>query len=80
MYGVWINGERVNNEVLNNYNNTDFAFVFSSKLEKNATNYGKHVYQVNLMTNDGYRKYYNEKISDKGNTLVSRVLTKDSTK
>ena len=80
MYGVWLNGERVNNKVLDNYKNTDFSFISESKLMKNATNYGKHVYQVDLMTNDNYQNYYNKTISEKGNILISRVLMKDTTK
>lgn len=77
MYGVWIDEKRVNNDVLNNYTNTDFAQVFESKLMKNATNYGKQVNQVNLMTNDCYQKYYNETISQKGYSLVvQRVKNK----
>jgi bla regulator protein blaR1 len=70
IYGVWINGQRVSNDVINNYKNTDFANLMVSKLEKNATNYGKHVYQVNLMTNDDYQKYYDETMARKGNILT----------
>ena len=80
MYGVWINGDRVNNEVLNNYQNTDFAWSFESILMKNATNYGKHVYQVNLMTNDNYQEYYNMRISDKGYTFMHKLPKKEATK
>jgi bla regulator protein BlaR1 len=80
MYGVWINGDRVSNEVLSNYKNTDFAWSFESKLMKNAANYGKHVYQVDLMTNDNYQEYYNRSISDKGYTLMGRLPKKDATK
>jgi hypothetical protein len=58
MYGVWIDGKRVSNTVLNNYIPTDYANLYVSKLEKNAINYGKHYYQVNLMTFDYYADYY----------------------
>jgi beta-lactamase regulating signal transducer with metallopeptidase domain len=71
MYGVWINGEKVNNEVLSSYKNTDFAHVMESKLMKNATNYGKYVYQVDLMTNDGYLDYYNKTTSETGYVLIA---------
>jgi bla regulator protein blaR1 len=80
MYGVWIDGERVNNDVLSNYQNTDFAHVFESILMKNATNYGKHVYQVDLMTNDYYQNYYNKQISDKEYTLMIRDPKRNLTK
>lgn len=48
MFGLWIDGKRVENTVLNNYLSSDFVFYSSSKLMKNAINYGKHYYQVPL--------------------------------
>jgi len=63
IYGVWIDEKRVSNSVLNQYKNTDFAHEFVSKLGKNTVNYGKHYYQINLMTKDGYDKYYKEAIA-----------------
>lgn len=57
IYGVWINGKRVNNSELNKYKKDDFAQAFSSKLAKNAVNYGKHYFQIDLMTNDEYEVY-----------------------
>ena len=56
-YGLWINGKRVNNSELKNYTNTDFATVVFSKLAKNAVNYEKHYYQVDLLTNEYYADY-----------------------
>jgi hypothetical protein len=70
MYGVWIDGKRVNNEILNNYKNTDFAQVSVSKLMKNAKNYGKHYYQIDMMTNDHYRDYKNKVTSREGSMFV----------
>lgn len=80
IYGVWIDGKRVNNDVLNNYKNSDFAFVMVSKLFKNATNYGKHVYQVNLDTNSHFQKLNDETMARKDNVLVPRHFEKDTTK
>ena len=57
VYGVWIDGKRVANSVLAEYDNTDFDHVFVSRLNKNATNYGKHDYQVDLMTKEHYADY-----------------------
>jgi len=57
IYGVWINDKRVSNLDLENYANSDFAMVFVSKLAKNAINYGKHYYQVDLMTTEYYANY-----------------------
>jgi beta-lactamase regulating signal transducer with metallopeptidase domain len=66
IYGLWIDGKRVSNTVLANYKNTDFSHATVSKLMKNTVNYGKHYYQVNLMTNGHYEDYYNKTIaSDK---------------
>ena len=65
IYGVWINEKRVSNTQLNNYSNTDFAQVFVSKLGKNTVNYGKHYYQVNLMTTEHYNLYYQQTIESK---------------
>jgi bla regulator protein blaR1 len=74
MYGVWIEDKKVNNSELNKYKNTDFAYMSESILLKNAKDYGKYVYQVNLMTNQGYQTYYNKAISEKGNVLVPNKL------
>lgn len=70
MYGVWIDNKRVKNEVLNNYKNADFEQMNVSKLMKNAINYGKHYYQVNLMTTDFYQNYKNDVMARKGAMLV----------
>ena len=80
MYGIWIDEKRVNNDVLKNYVNTDFAQVFVSKLMKNAINYGKHYYQVDLMTNDHYRDYKNEVTSREGSMLVPIGMYKNRIK
>lgn len=65
IYGLWINGKRVSNSILSDYKNTDFAQVIVSKLEKNAVNYGKHFYQVGLMTIEYYDTYYKQTIASK---------------
>ena len=65
VYGLWINNKRVSNSSLSNYKNTDFEQVFVSKLGKNTVNYGKHYYQVDLMTTEKYETYYNETIESK---------------
>lgn len=70
IYGVWIDGKRINNTALDNYTNTDFGSLFVSKLEKNAKNYGKHYYQVNLMTNDYYADYYKTQVENQGKYIM----------
>ena len=56
-YGVWIDVKRVSNEELRNYKPSYFGEYFVSKLHKNATNYGKHYYQVNLTSRDSFEAY-----------------------
>ncbi|HJS55306.1 MAG TPA: M56 family metallopeptidase [Chitinophagaceae bacterium] len=65
IYGVWINDKRIGNSELNKYKNTDFAQVFISYLHKNARTYGKHSYQVNLMTTKEYETYRNRTMETK---------------
>ena len=59
IYGVWIDNKRINNSLLEKQNSNYFAFYSVSKLEKNALNYGKHFYQVNLLTTEYYNNYIN---------------------
>jgi len=52
-YGVWIDGKRVNNAVLNKFTPTDFAFFTGSSVYKNAqTKANPQPYQFNLYTHD----------------------------
>ncbi len=71
MSGIWIDGKRVSNEVLNNYKPEDFSIASVSKLEKNAINYGKHYYQVDLMTNKDYEKYLKDTQKEPHYTLYA---------
>jgi hypothetical protein len=80
VYGVWINDKRVSNGQLGKYANTDFSQVFVSKLSKNAINYGKHYFQVDLMTNDHYERYYQRTVSDKSYYMGFRYHAKQATK
>ncbi len=60
MYGVWIDGKRAENILLEKYDKNDFSHVFVSGLAKNAKNYGKHYYQVDLMTNKYFENFNKE--------------------
>ncbi len=77
IYGVWIDEKRVSNEQLKNFSPTDFSNYFVSKLSKNATNYGKHYYQVNLMTNDYYYQYLKSQDPNKEFT-GTRIIDRDT--
>lgn len=55
-YGVWLDGKRVNNSQLKTMQAADIHHYHMSKLEKNAKNYGKHVYQVNLFSQEQFER------------------------
>jgi bla regulator protein blaR1 len=59
-YGIWIDEKRVSNDVLSNYTPSDFGHYSISRLYPNATNYGKHVFQLNLMTVPAFLKWRKE--------------------
>lgn len=58
MYGVWLDGKRIRNKELSKYQPKDFALYSVSRLAKNAINYGKHYYQVDLDTPQSYEAIY----------------------
>jgi bla regulator protein blaR1 len=70
IYGVWIDGKRIENNKLSNYKESDFVLAYSSKLAKNAYNYGKHYYQVTLFT----QSYYDEEFTKMENTAEIKFL------
>ncbi|MDQ1088055.1 M56 family metallopeptidase [Siphonobacter sp. SORGH_AS_1065] len=57
--GVWIDGKRVPNEVLNKYKPEDFSYAMASKLSGKAKN-PNYSYQIDLMTNACFDKYVKE--------------------
>jgi len=61
VFGIWLDGKRVENNELNKYKPSDFAHFFESKLMKNATNYGKHYYQIDLYTLPGYDEAFSKR-------------------
>ncbi|MFD2916556.1 M56 family metallopeptidase [Psychroserpens luteus] len=69
-YGVWFDGKRINNSLLDTYPPSIFSLFYESKLEKNAVNYGKHYYQVSLYSND----YYEEKYKNGVQPLSSNAI------
>lgn len=73
LYGVWIDGKRVDNSVLENYSHTDFSSMGISTLMKNAVNYGKHVYQLNLMTHSYFEEFRDKMSGRTGNWLMYRI-------
>jgi hypothetical protein len=59
-YGLWIDGKKIKNSNLKNYQSSDFSNVSISKIFKNAiSSKNPQPYQVSLMTNSYYQKYAN---------------------
>ncbi|MEX2591124.1 MAG: hypothetical protein WD426_00020 [Anditalea sp.] len=63
-FGVWIDGKRVQNKALAKYSSSDFDLFYKSRLMKNAKNYGKHKYQVNLYTSAYYEEMVKNYVAD----------------
>ncbi len=55
-YGVWIDGSKVENAVLNRYSPEDFHHFFKSKLGKGARHYGQYTYHLALVTQKTFEK------------------------
>jgi len=58
MYGVWVDGKRIDNKELAKYKPSDFVLYYISELAKTAVNYGKHYYQINLYSAKEYDRLY----------------------
>lgn len=67
IYGVWLDGKKVPNSVLNNYKASDFSQVFISRLYKNAqaTIGYKYKFQLDLETTAYYEKNRAEALAEK---------------
>lgn len=77
-YGVWLDGQRIDNEKLSSYSPSDFHHYFKSRLLPNAKNYGKHEFQVNLTT---YKAWTSHPSKD-GSwlTLIKEIKLKEKPK
>ena len=73
VYGVWIDGKKVDNSILNKYSSADFEQVTVSKLYGAAKQNKNYSYQVGLMTKDYYRKYSKQTLTRKENQMVFRA-------
>lgn len=58
IYGVWLDGKRIQNAELTKYKSTDIAHVFMSRLMKNAAHYGQYKFHIDLMTHAYFDKSY----------------------
>jgi bla regulator protein blaR1 len=73
IYGVWVDGKRIDNSILESYSNTDFARASVSRLAPNALNYGKHDFQVDLMTKSYYENFRENMSRRTENMLMVRT-------
>jgi hypothetical protein len=71
-YGIWLDGKRIENSELNQYQPTNFSYYSTSRLTRTAKNYGKHVYQLNLYTT----KYCNELNANETLYLMPNIQSK----
>jgi bla regulator protein BlaR1 len=74
VYGVWIDGKKVDNAVLNNYTNTDFSQGDATYVAKSARVGKRYFMQVNLMTNAYYQKYRSEGLNQLKNDEYKYVI------
>lgn len=58
IYGIWLDGKHVTNDELAKYTTKDIVYYTSSPLTKNAINYPKNYFQVDLYTEDGYNETF----------------------
>lgn len=73
IYGVWINGKKVDNSVLNKYRSNDFEQVTVSRLYGAAKKQKIFSFQVNLMTSEYYQNYYKQTMSKQDNQMVFKL-------
>jgi bla regulator protein BlaR1 len=65
VFGVWINGKKVNNRELENYKYSDIVETQISKLYGKAKTSVTYKYQLELTTNDLFDKTYDERMRDR---------------
>ncbi|RYU96001.1 M56 family metallopeptidase [Emticicia agri] len=78
MYGVWINEKRVRNSEVAKYKPSDIAEFSSSRVLKNALNYGKHKYQLDIMTNDYYENVYIKQVKESPTLFIDEAKKKNN--
>ena len=55
-YGIWLDGKRIENSELNRYQFSDFSHFSVSRLARNAKDYSKYVYHLELNTTAYYKE------------------------
>jgi beta-lactamase regulating signal transducer with metallopeptidase domain len=68
--GVWIDEKKVDNSELDHYKPADFGLAIASRLSKNAINYKKYKYQINLYTVSYYTRLYKKGIENQHTSMM----------
>jgi len=79
IYGIWLDGQKIENETLAQKKPEDFGYYFVSKLMRNAVNFGNHDFQVDLYSTSYFEKYLkNRKLSSFEELLKTGGVVKKS--
>jgi bla regulator protein BlaR1 len=70
VYGIWVDGKRIKNSELKNRRPNEFNKIFLSRLTDIAVKHDKFHYQVDLMTLQYYKKYREDAIVNKHNSMI----------
>jgi bla regulator protein BlaR1 len=70
LYGVWLDGKKISNEVLNKYKAADFPYYSASKLYGEAKKSVKYAVQLDLMTKPEFDKMNEGRRKSKGLMMV----------
>ncbi|HEY5325818.1 MAG TPA: M56 family metallopeptidase [Mucilaginibacter sp.] len=70
VYGVWIDGKRVKNSQLKHRQPEEFNMMLFSRLTDKAVKNDKFHYQITLMTLDYYKKYREQAIANRNNSMI----------
>lgn len=73
-YGIWLDGKRIENSELKNYQPEDFHRFNKNRLKKNATHYGQYTYYLSLYT----EKAFSRSAHAKGTWLTNQKVFVDS--
>jgi bla regulator protein blaR1 len=72
-YGVWIDGKKVSNEALKNYDPSDFSHVFISRLYGAARANVNYNFQVDMMTNSYFEEDRKRTLNNKSYILFIKI-------
>lgn len=65
IFGVWLDGKKVSNEVLRRYQPSDIAESYTSRLTGAAKKGKSYKYQLDLTTNAEFDRTYKDRMRDR---------------